>query len=56
METIIRGGFPHYVPPGTPAARGLDKPFLLSKKGSSSPFTLCMCIARIRLVIHVNNE
>jgi hypothetical protein len=25
METLIRGGFPHYVPPGTPAARGLKE-------------------------------
>jgi hypothetical protein len=30
--------------------------FPLSLKGSSSPYTLCMCIARIRLVIHVNNK
>ena len=28
----------------------------LSQKGSSYPFTLCVCIARIRLEIHVNNK
>jgi hypothetical protein len=26
------------------------------RKSSSSPFTICMCIARIRLEIHVNNK
>ncbi len=28
----------------------------LSQKGSLSPFTLCMCNARIRLEIHINNK
>jgi hypothetical protein len=26
-ETLIRVGFPHYVPPGTPTARGLEELF-----------------------------
>jgi hypothetical protein len=30
--------------------------FLLSYRGYFSPFTLCVCIARSRLVIHVNNK
>ncbi len=38
----------------TPALHGLEE--LFSPVFESSPFTLCMCIARIRLVIHVNNK
>ncbi len=41
----------------TPAARGLEELFCAGlERGSLSPFTLCMCIARIRLETQVNNK
>jgi hypothetical protein len=64
-------GFPHYILPGKLIRCGLPSlrssrythcawaggTFFqyLIKNGSSSAFTLCVCIAKIRLVIKVDN-
>ncbi len=40
----------------TPAVRGLEELFSAVLKGSSSLFMICVCIAKIRLEIHVNNK
>ncbi len=44
------------VPPGTPAARGLEELFSDVLERFLCPFVLCMCSARISLVIHINNQ
>jgi hypothetical protein len=40
----------------TPAACGLEEIFSAVLERFPSPFTLCVCSARIRLVIHINNK